>query len=267
MRFVQCRLDGAPRQDVVEEVGLATREVDEVGFADRGGLPLEATRERDVIGVEEGEVIAQIAAPGPKTKISPHLHLTFAWIPVPTDPGRLTWPNLGTDPSITLLDPLAVLTKIPTLLDIAGSNLKITFSPDDAGALAQFATTIEEFGTVDILINNAGLAASALFGDYPDLKLFRHTVDVNFYGAVYCTYYALPYLKARRGRIVAVSSLGGKVTVPYNTPYCSSKFAMHGFFEALRTELAPNGVSCTLVCPWWVATAHNGCRPRKRRRV
>ncbi len=114
--------------------------------------------------------------------------------------------------------------------------------------------TVAAFGGVDMLINNAGLAASALFGDFPDLCLFKHTMDVNFYGAVYCTHYALPYLKARRGRIVAVSSLGGKVTVPYNTPYCASKFAMHGFYEALRTELAPSGVSCTIVCPWWVAT-------------
>ncbi len=114
--------------------------------------------------------------------------------------------------------------------------------------------TIAAFGTIDMLINNAGMAASALFADYPDLRLFKQTVDVNFYGAVYCTYYALPYLKEQRGRIVAVSSLGGKVTIPYNTPYCSSKFAMHGFYEALRTEVAPDGVSCTLICPWWVAT-------------
>jgi short-subunit dehydrogenase len=105
-----------------------------------------------------------------------------------------------------------------------------------------------------MLINNAGMAASALFADYPDLRLFKYTMDVNFYGAVYCTYYALPHLKERRGRIVAISSLGGKVTVPYNTPYCSSKFAMHGFYEALRTEVAPDGVSCTMICPWWVAT-------------
>ncbi len=125
---------------------------------------------------------------------------------------------------------------------------------DEAQCKELVEKTVAAFGGVDMLINNAGLAASALFGDFPDLCLFRHTVDVNFYGAVYCTYYALPYLKERRGRIVAVSSLGGKVTIPYNTPYCASKFAMHGFIESLRTELVPNGVSCTVVCPWWVAT-------------
>ena len=114
--------------------------------------------------------------------------------------------------------------------------------------------TAEAFGGIDMIINNAGMAASGLFADFSDLYLFKYTMDVNFFGAVYCTYYALPYLKQRRGRIVAVSSLGGKVTIPYNTPYCSSKFAMHGFYESLRTELAPYGVSCTIICPWWVAT-------------
>ena len=88
-----------------------------------------------------------------------------------------------------------------------------------------------------MLVNNAGLAASALFDEFPDLHLFKHTMDVNFYGSVYCTYYALPYLKKTRGRIVAVSSVGGKSAIPYNTPYCASKYAMHGFYDSLRMEL------------------------------
>lgn len=125
---------------------------------------------------------------------------------------------------------------------------------DEAQCKTLIERTAEAFGGVDLLINNAGLAASALFDEFPDLGLFKRTVDVNFYGAVYCTYYALPHLKEHKGRIVAISSLGGKVAVPYNTPYCASKFAMHGFYEALRSELAPHGVSCTVVCPWWVAT-------------
>lgn len=115
-------------------------------------------------------------------------------------------------------------------------------------------TTLGAFGQLDLLINNAGLAASALFDDFPDLHLFQHTLNVNFYGAVYCTYYALPHLKQTRGRIVTLSSLGGKVALPYNTPYVSSKFALHGFYESLRMELAQAGVSVTLICPWWVIT-------------
>src|SRR5512142_3213290 len=105
-----------------------------------------------------------------------------------------------------------------------------------------------------MLVNNARLAASALFDDFPTLELFRRTVDVNFYGAVYCTYYALPELKRSRGRILSISSLGGKTAIPYNTPYCASKYAMHGFYDALRMELVPHGVTCTVVCPWWVRT-------------
>lgn len=114
--------------------------------------------------------------------------------------------------------------------------------------------TLDVFGRLDMLINNAGIAASALFDEYSDLHLFKHTMDVNFYGSVYCTYFALPYLKKTRGRIVAVSSVGGKSAIPYNTPYCASKYAMHGFYDSLRMELYQHGVSCTVVCPWWVAT-------------
>jgi short-subunit dehydrogenase len=125
---------------------------------------------------------------------------------------------------------------------------------DEAQCKALIEKTIAAYGRLDMLINNAGLAASALFDEFPDLNLFKQTVDVNFYGAVYCTYYALPYLKQTRGRIVAVSSMGGKAAIPYNTPYCSSKYAMHGFYDSLRMELYQHGVSITMICPWWVAT-------------
>jgi short-subunit dehydrogenase len=125
---------------------------------------------------------------------------------------------------------------------------------DEMQCKALVEKTIAKFGRLDMLINNAGLAASALFEEFPDLCLFRHTLDVNFYGAVYCTYYALPHLKQTKGRIVAISSLGGKAALPYNTPYISSKYAMHGFYDALRMELRQHGVSCTVICPSWVAT-------------
>jgi short-subunit dehydrogenase len=125
---------------------------------------------------------------------------------------------------------------------------------DESQCKALVQKTTEEFGCLDLLINNAGLAAIALFEDFPDLHLFRQTMDVNFYGAVYCTYYALPHLKRTRGRIVAISSLGGKAALPYNTPYIASKYAMHGFYDALRMELMQHGVSATVICPSWVVT-------------
>lgn len=125
---------------------------------------------------------------------------------------------------------------------------------DEAQCKLLIEKTIDEFGKLDMLVNNAGLAASALFDEFPDLHLFKQTMDVNFYGAVYCTYYALPHLKKTHGRVVAISSLGGKAAIPYNTPYCSSKYALHGFYDSLRIELVQHGVSCTVICPWWVVT-------------
>jgi short-subunit dehydrogenase len=125
---------------------------------------------------------------------------------------------------------------------------------DEAQCKVLVEKTIARFGRLDMLINNAGLAAVALFDEFPDLHLFKHVIDVNFYGAVYCTYFALPHLKQSKGRIVAISSLGGKAAIPFNTPYISSKYALHGFYDALRMELSQHGVSITVVCPYWVVS-------------
>jgi short-subunit dehydrogenase len=131
--------------------------------------------------------------------------------------------------------------------------------PTDVSDETQCKSLVEQavaqFGRLDMLVNNAGLTVIALLEDYSDLSLFKHTMAVNFYGAVYCTYYALPHLIRSRGRIVAVSSLGGKAPVPYNSPYVASKFAMHGFFDSLRIEMMKYGVSVTIVCPYWVVTS------------
>jgi len=135
---------------------------------------------------------------------------------------------------------------------------EVLVAPTDVTDEMQCKTMVEKtiaaFGRLDLLINNAGLAVTALFDDYHDLELFRYNVEVNFYGAVNCTYHALPYLKQSKGRIVTVSSLGGKSPLPGNTSYCSSKFALHGFFDSLRMELKHCGVSVTMICPWWVMT-------------
>jgi short-subunit dehydrogenase len=77
---------------------------------------------------------------------------------------------------------------------------------------------------------------------------------VDFYGTVYCTYYALPFLKETSGRIVNVSSLGGMLAIPFNASYVASKLAMIGFSDSLRTELTETGVSVTVICLFWVVT-------------
>lgn len=125
---------------------------------------------------------------------------------------------------------------------------------DEAQCRALIEQTVAAFGRLDMLINNAGLAATALLEQFPNLGLFRQVLDVNLHGAVACTYYALPHLKQTRGRVVAISSVGGKAALPYNTPYISSKYALQGFCDSLRMELQPHGVSVTVICPWWVVT-------------
>jgi short-subunit dehydrogenase len=104
-----------------------------------------------------------------------------------------------------------------------------------------------EYGRLDMLVNNAGLSVVAKLSDLRDL-------EVNFYGALYCTYYALPHLTESRGRLVNVSSLGGKLAIPYNSCYVASKFALGGLSDSLRLELADAGVSVTLICPYWVVS-------------
>lgn len=132
--------------------------------------------------------------------------------------------------------------------------------PMDVGEEAQcralVAQAVERFGRLDTLVNNAGMSAHALFEEVQaqDLHWYQTLMRTNLWGAVWCTHAALPHLKAARGRIVAVSSLAGLVGVPGRTAYSATKFAMSGFFEALRTELKPQGVSVTIAYPGVVAT-------------
>ena len=130
--------------------------------------------------------------------------------------------------------------------------------PTDVADESQCCTLIqrtrETYGRIDMLVNNAGMAVVSKLEDLPDLHHFKQVMDVNFYGMVYCTYYALPYIKEASGRIVNVSSLGGVMAIPFNTSYIASKFAVNGFSDSLRMELAKAGVSVTVICPYWVVT-------------
>ena len=121
---------------------------------------------------------------------------------------------------------------------------------------ALIAQTVQQFGRVDTLINNAGISAHALLHDVEASHLgwYEALMQVNLWGTIWCTHAALPHLKASRGRLVAVSSLAGLVGVPGRTAYCTSKFAMNGFMEALRTELLSDGVSVTIAYPGVVDT-------------
>ena len=114
--------------------------------------------------------------------------------------------------------------------------------------------TVKAFGQIDVLVNNAGFSMSAYLSDIQDLGMLSNMMQVNYMGSVYCTYYALPHLKKTKGQIVAVSSLAGKTGVPTRTGYCASKHAMNGFFDALRVEVAEDGIHVLIACPDFVAT-------------
>lgn len=124
--------------------------------------------------------------------------------------------------------------------------------PADCQQLIEQA--VSTFGQIDILINNAGISMLTPFEQVTDLSIFEQVMQVNYLGAVYCTHFALPYLKASRGQLVAISSLCGKTAVPTRSGYVASKHAMQGFFDTLRIELQRTGVDVLVVSPGFVAT-------------
>lgn len=104
------------------------------------------------------------------------------------------------------------------------------------------------FGKIDVLINNAGISMRALFKD-TDLQVLKSLMDVNFWGMVYCTKYAMPELLKAKGTVVGVSSIAGYKGLPGRTGYSASKFAMNGFLDALRVENLKTGVNVLTACP------------------
>jgi short-subunit dehydrogenase len=112
--------------------------------------------------------------------------------------------------------------------------------------------TIEKWGSIDVLVNNAGRTMWTNFEDITDTSIFEKMMRLNYLGSVYCTYYALPYLKKCKGLIVAVSSVAGITGIPARTAYAASKHALFGFFDSLRIELDGTGVSVTMVAPDFV---------------
>lgn len=124
---------------------------------------------------------------------------------------------------------------------------------DEQACYAFVAQTINKFGKIDMLLNNAGMSMRALFEDL-DVKVLKQLMDVNFWGTVYMTKAALPYIKRSKGVILGVSSIAGYRGLPGRTGYSSSKYAMQGFMEALRTELLRTGVHVMWVCPGYTTS-------------
>ena len=110
-----------------------------------------------------------------------------------------------------------------------------------------------KFGKIDVLVNNAGISMRAVFVDL-DVSVLKKVMDVNFWGTVYCTRYANASLLENKGSVVGVSSIAGYKGLPGRTGYSSSKFAMHGFLEALRIENIKKGLHVLIACPGFTAS-------------
>lgn len=114
-------------------------------------------------------------------------------------------------------------------------------------------TAVKNYGRIDVLINNAGISMRAIFED-TDLSVLKSLMDVNFWGTVYCTKFALPYLLESKGSVAGVSSIAGYKGLPGRAGYSSSKFAMHGFLETIRIENLKKGLHVLIACPGFTAS-------------
>lgn len=113
--------------------------------------------------------------------------------------------------------------------------------------------TIRRFGKIDILINNAGISMRAIFEEV-DLKVIKQLMDVNFWGTVYCSKYALPHLLKTKGSLVGVISIAGYVGLPGRTGYSASKFAIRGFLDTVRIENLKKGLHVLVAAPGFTAS-------------
>jgi len=118
------------------------------------------------------------------------------------------------------------------------------------GAIAAVA---EHFAAIDILVNNAGITHRSAFGD-TDSAVYRRVMEVNYFGALHCTKAALPWLRARRGQIIAISSVAGFAPLLGRTGYAAAKHAMIGLFSSLRAELRSEGITVLTVTPSFIRT-------------
>lgn len=133
---------------------------------------------------------------------------------------------------------------------LAGKNLlalqcDVSQEPECENFIKQ---SIIHFGHIDILINNAGISMRSVFKDV-SLETMKKVMDINFWGSVFCTKYALDSILESKGTIVGISSIAGYRGLPGRSGYSASKFALTGWLEALRTELLDSGVNVMWVAP------------------
>jgi len=135
-------------------------------------------------------------------------------------------------------------------VDVFARTCDVTQEEDSNQAIQAI---LHQYGGIDVLINNAGVTQISLFRDTP-VSVLRRVMEVNFFGALYCTKAALGSLIERKGMIIVISSTAGVAPLMGRTGYSASKHALHGLFESLRSELLPHGVHVMMACPGFTRT-------------
>lgn len=144
----------------------------------------------------------------------------------------------------------AIKAEMPVPANVLCVKTDVTIEDDCKNLVQQ---TIDKFGRIDILINNAGISMRATFQEL-DLNVIRRLMDTNFWGTVYCTKYALPYLLESKGSVVGVISTAGHIGLPGRTGYSASKFAIRGFLNTLRVEHRYDGLHVMVFAPGFTAS-------------
>lgn len=113
---------------------------------------------------------------------------------------------------------------------------------------------IEHFGKIDVLFNNAGISQRGSVIE-TDMAVYEKIMNLNFFGVVALTKAVLPAMQHQKsGHIAVTSSISGKLSTPMRSGYCASKHALHGFFDALRSEVYQDNIGVTLICPGYIHT-------------
>ncbi len=143
---------------------------------------------------------------------------------------------------------------VTALGENSGELLLFSADVSDAAQCEAFLQkTVEKWGGVDVLINNAGISMRALFADV-SFAVLRELMDINFWGAVYCSRFALPHIVARKGVVAGISSIAGYRGLPARAGYSASKAALQAFLETLRTELLYTGATALWISPGFTAS-------------
>ncbi len=148
------------------------------------------------------------------------------------------------------IDRLEALKEKLNKVDVLPVKTDVT-SPEDCKNLIDQA--VSKFGKIDVLINNAGISMRAIFEDV-ELDVLHRLMNVNYWGTVYCTKYALPHILKQKGSIVGVISTGGYIGLPGRTGYSASKFAVRGFLDTVRIEYLRSGLHVLVAAPGFTAS-------------